>query len=262
MKCPFCIKVCSRCKKILVLNSNNFPKRKDSKDGFRNECKPCVKKKMKKYREENGDKLREYDRERYLKRKDEVLEYQKEYYKNNKEKIKDYRKKWYSDNIDQRKEYEKEYRETHKEEIREKNQKYYEDNKEQILEYKKEWRMNNPDKTFNYSCKRRVKEKQGHEITKEQWLEMMNFFEWKCAYSGEYIGGKENKDIRSIDHIIPLDTFGEHEIWNLVPMKITYNKSKSTRDMFEWYSQQEFYSEERLLKIYQWIEYAKNKWNN
>lgn len=32
--------------------------------------------------------------------------------------------------------------------------------------------------------------------------------------------------------------------------------------MEEWYQQQEYYSEERLNKIYEWQEYAKNKWNN
>ena len=89
---------------------------------------------------------------------------------------------------------------------------------------------------------------------------MMNFFEWKCAYSDIYIGGK-NQNIRSIDHIIALDNGGLNEIWNCIPMYRPYNSSKNTKDMLEWYQQQDFYSEERLQKIYEWQEYAYNKWN-
>ena len=32
--------------------------------------------------------------------------------------------------------------------------------------------------------------------------------------------------------------------------------------MEQWYKEQDFFSEERLSKIYKWCEYAKNKWNN
>lgn len=84
---------------------------------------------------------------------------------------------------------------------------------------------------------------------------MMKFFNWRCAYSGEMLG-----DNRTIDHIVPLSKGGEHEIWNCVPMNKGYNSSKHTSDMLEWYRNQSFYSEERLNKIYEWIEYAKDKW--
>ena len=89
---------------------------------------------------------------------------------------------------------------------------------------------------------------------------MFEFFDWKCAYSGEYIGG--NSEYRTIDHVIPLNKGGLNEIWNICPMYKPYNSSKYTNDMLEWYKQQEFYSEERLNKIYEWQEYAYNKWGN
>lgn len=47
MKCPFVIKVCTKCKRILVAHSGNFFKDKKKKDGLRSECKEC----KKKYRE-------------------------------------------------------------------------------------------------------------------------------------------------------------------------------------------------------------------
>ena len=110
---------------------------------------------------------------------------------------------------------------------------------------------------FNRNQKRRAKEQaQGNGITVEQWTEMMQYFGWKCAYSGETL----NKKIRSVDHIIPLDKGGANEIWNLVPMNKFYNSSKHTKDMLEWYKQQNYFSEERLAKIKEWQEYAFNKW--
>ena len=85
---------------------------------------------------------------------------------------------------------------------------------------------------------------------------MMNFFNWKCAYSGVSL----NKNNRSIDHIIPLDKGGENEIWNCVPMLNSYNSSKHDKDIIEWYENQEYFSEERLNKIYEWVKYAYDNW--
>ena len=47
MKCPFCIKVCTKCKerigeaRILVAYGGNFVKHKNGKYGFKSECKEC-----------------------------------------------------------------------------------------------------------------------------------------------------------------------------------------------------------------------------
>ena len=121
------------------------------------------------------------------------------------------------------------------------------------------WKKNNPEKIFNYEVKRRSKEEnQGNGITKEQWLEMMKFFDFKCAYSDEYIGGDSDK--RTIDHIIPITKNGEHEVWNCVPMYSNYNTSKYNKNMLEWYLEQPFFSIERLTKIYEWRIYAYEKW--
>ena len=112
-------------------------------------------------------------------------------------------------------------------------------------------------KKFNERNRRRLwKQNQGKGITSEQYKEVMSFFDWKCAYSGE----KLKKDTRTLDHIIPLKQGGDHEIWNLVPMARSLNSSKCAKDMLEWYREQDFYSEARLAKIYEWQEYARKKW--
>ena len=89
---------------------------------------------------------------------------------------------------------------------------------------------------------------------------MMCWFDWCCAYSGEYIGGDNVDKKRTTDHIIPISKGGLNEPWNCIPCFANYNYSKNTRNMLEWYIQQNFYLEERLKKIYEWIEYAWNKW--
>lgn len=216
MKCPFVIKVCTKCKKILVANNMNFRSSKGGKWNLRADCRQC----QKKYEEERKEERREY-----------LKEYNEQYRKNNKE----YFKQW-----------KKQYNGEHKEEIKEYNKQYY-----------KQWKENNPEKIFNNAQKRRHKlESQGRGITKEQWLEMMEFFDWHCAYSGTPL----NKDNRSVDHIISLHNMGLNEPWNCVPMFINYNTSKHKKDMIIWYKSQPFFDIDRLMKIYEWQEYAFEKW--
>ena len=156
-----------------------------------------------------------------------------DYYKRNKYKITKRKKIWYENNK----------------------------NKESYKIKRKEYRDNNPHVQLNSNSKRRLREEsQGRGITKEQWYEMMIFFDFKCAYSREYLGNENNKNKRTIDHIVALDNNGGNEIWNCVPMARRYNTSKHTKNMLEWYLEQPFFSIERLTKIYEWRIYAYEKW--
>ena len=122
-----------------------------------------------------------------------------------------------------------------------------------------EYYKENPQYYINSIARRREVVNNG-EITKEQWLEMMNFFDWKCAYSGEKMESNKTTNGRTIDHIIALDNGGENEPWNIIPMKKGYNTSKHTKNMLEWYLEQPFFSIDRLTKIYEWRIYAYWKW--
>lgn len=145
--------------------------------------------------------------------------------------------------------------------MRQNNKKYEINNKDKIAEYRKKYRATPQGQTaeFNHRIKTRLrKQNQGNGITKEQWLECMKYFNFKCAYSGKPL----KNGTRSIDHIKPLNKGGEHDIWNLVPMYKDYNSSKQDKDLLEWYQEQDFYSEKRLNKIYEWQKYAHDKWVN
>ena len=236
----------------------NFSKKKGGKWNLRAECKICEFTYKKQYYKNNKDKISEKDKRYYKNNKEKINERHKKYRDKHKEEKKEYDKKYYQKHKEEKKEYHKQYYQNNRKEILEKCKQYRDGHKEERSEYNKQYYQDNPEIYFNNNNKRRqLEEDRGDGITKDQWLEMMDFFGWRCAYSGEILG-----DNRSIDHIIPLSLEGEHEIWNCVPMNKSYNSSKYTSDMLEWYTQQDFYSEERLNKIYEWQEYAYKKWGD
>ena len=247
MNIPFVFKKCTKCGEWLVANKINFYKSKNGKYGLESQCKECRNRKQKEkyannneWKEERLRKNREYHKKKY----DNDEEWRNERNRKSKEYL---REKRMND----------EWREEQNRKQREKcaNDKEY---KEKQLRKQRKWQKNNPEKIFNYNNERRNKEKnQGRGITKEQWLEMFKFFNFECAYSGIQL----TKDNRSVDHIIPLDSNGENEPWNCVPMLKSYNCSKRNRnDSLIWYKEQEYFDEERLNKIVEWQIYAYEKW--
>ena len=248
MNIPYVFKKCTKCGKWLVASEANFRKRKDGKYGLRGQCKKCIRNQRKQYREANKEKVAKQKKQWYEANRDRIIEQHKQYYEDNKEKSLERQKQYYEDN---------------KEKVIEYNKQYYKDNKEKILERSKRYYQSPQGQAlaFNRHQRRRIKEEQqGIGITKDQWLEMMKFFDWKCAYSGEYLGGSDNSFNRTIDHIVPLNSGGDNMIWNVVPMTKPLNSSKHTKDMLEWYREQDFYNPNRLAKIYEWQEYAFSKW--
>ena len=94
-----------------------------------------------------------------------------------------------------------------------------------------------------------------------QYIECNNWFNWKCAYSGENL--KKSKDTygRTLDHIIALNNEGLNEPWNIIPMRKGYNSSKNaTENSLNWYKEQEYFDIDRLNKIVEWQIYAYEKW--
>lgn len=93
------------------------------------------------------------------------------------------------------------------------------------------------------------------EFTEKEFKEIsLEFFEWKCAYTGEEIP----KDLSNChrEHVVPISRGGDNGIWNIVPALDWVNLSKNNKPMEEWYKQQPYFSEERLNKIYEYIEWT------
>ena len=217
-------KTCSICKKELELTSENFYKDKTKKDGFQNRCKQCCKE----YSKSRKDYNKKYRQEH------------KEYFKEYNEQYKEYYKKYH-------KEYDKKYYQEVKK---------YKYDSEKKSKWNKAYRLKHPEAILNGRHRYRAKlQNQGNGITKEQWEQMNEFFEWCCAYSWIQL----DESIRHIDHIIPISKGGLNEIWNMVPCYNKYNHSKNNKEPYKWYKQQEYYDKERLEYIiyYQRVMY----WN-
>jgi hypothetical protein len=84
-------RVCGEMKEV-----DNFHKKMSTKDGYRNECKECVKVIQKKYKETPGfkEKQKAYDKKRYEEKRKEILQRKKEYHEENRERILEYKRKY------------------------------------------------------------------------------------------------------------------------------------------------------------------------
>ena len=125
------IKICNRCGKAKPATTEYFVSDKRLKCGIRAICKEC----NSEYRQENKDGIRKY----YQDNKEKLLESKKQYYKNNTDKILEYKNKNYYKNRDALLMAQKEYTEKNKEKIKE----YRENNKEHIAIKDRKYRQKN-----------------------------------------------------------------------------------------------------------------------
>lgn len=227
---------CMICYKILPATEEYFNYTNTKKVSLKSWCRECEKEYRKKYREKHKERDKEYRKQYYQENKERVLERCKKYRQENSERI-------------------KQYKQEHKEDMKKYQKEYYKENKERIQEVKKQYMENHVDDRRTYDFNRKAKTRYNNEevefntITTEEFLSIYEFFDNKCAYSGEPL----EKGNRSIDHIIPLDQGGTNDLWNLVPCLFKYNCSKRNMDMEEWFRTMDCFSEERLEKIYEWI---------
>lgn len=211
--------ICSKCGKSFPATTEHFHKKKTGKYGLRADCKECCSKRHKIYRENHKKELSEYQKQYRSMHADEKKEYMREYYS-----------------------------------------KYYEENRDIInkkhIEYNREYIKTPYGKALDGAKrhkKRALRFSSEGTYTPKQWQECLEFFGNKCAYTGEIL----NSENINIEHIKPLSKGGTNYIWNICPSIYYANLSKGNNDFEEWYKDQKYYSEERLQKIYDWIEYAK-----
>lgn len=90
MKCPFCVKVCTKCNRILVAYTGNFGKQKGGKYELDSICKECRKAYAKQHYRDNIDKYKAYRKQHYQ----DNIDKEKAYYQDNIDKIKAYYKEY------------------------------------------------------------------------------------------------------------------------------------------------------------------------
>lgn len=226
-------KQCKQCKEIKCLTE--FGKDKYTSDGHFNICLECkrieyqkrknnpefMKKHriaLKKFRNNNREKVRLKDRE------SKKIKYQDASFKKNESE----RKHIYSLK--------------NKDKIKNYNEKYYAENTEKVKDISKK---------AAHTRRARIKNAPAT-LTKKDWEDSKSFFNSSCAYCGKKILRFHQ------EHVIPVSKGGGYVRQNIIPACKECNLSKHTNNMEKWYKEQTFFSEERLLKIYKWIN-AKQK---
>ncbi len=142
-----------------------------------------------------------------LKNVEERKEYNQKYYKEHREEILNQKKEYESKCKERINNYAKQYRDTHKKEM---------------YEYQHKYRIDNPHKIAVHRQRRRMTKKNigGNGITIKQWKTVMQEYNGLCAYCSQ-------KKRLTMDHIVPIDNGGKHELGNVVPTCQSCNSSKS-----------------------------------
>ena len=195
-------KVCTKCniRKSIEL----FPKRKESLDGYRNECKECRK---------------QYNIHLRLKNPDKYIESDAIYYSKNKEKINNRSNEWYKNNKDRKLSVAKKWRENNKEKVIEISKRWVENNRDRVRENARKYRETDKWKAIdaNKSHRRRIQKKVTCDgsVTTESLLQLMVTQENKC-YHCENMLDMDTPYMVHLDHLIPLSKCGEHILSNVV----------------------------------------------
>ena len=244
------LKKCSCCGDILSLS--NFGKRSNSSDGLLGYCKKCAKQKRDKYYENEDNKQKSRDRSQRYRDK-------------NRQEINEKRRQQYQDEEDVRKKNAdrcKKYRESHKEEMSQYQKAYRLSRLNFFLSYSRQYYQDHQDYFYKWrkSENGRLSSIRAHEkrrcllqnaegnFTTEEVANLLVFFDNKCAYTGEPLEKSYH-----LDHVVAISNGGSNYIWNIVPSNQLPNLSKGTHDMEGWYRRQPYFSEDRLQKIYDWI---------
>lgn len=274
------LKVCVKCGESLSIDM--FYSSKTSKDGLSSFCKRCKKisATQKYYENKNNpecyEQMKKASRERQRKRYQEDEEYREkrkqryrddveyreqkkayalEKYKQNSENrengISVYYSQKYQNNRSSIRASQKKYYEENKDTVAQQHKKYYDENKEKCLSRAKEYRQTEHGSAVVKACRKNYTLRKQNAEGDFSWLELeelLSFFDYRCAYTGEPL-----KEGYHLDHVVPLSKGGLNYIWNIVPSCPMANLSKNNKHMETWFKKQEYFSEERLKKIYEWI---------
>lgn len=212
------VKTCKKCNRKFPLTEQYFQRRKESKDGFRNECKQCRSEYLAKYRKENREK---------------ILESNKKYNEENKEKRIEYKVQ----NRKMLRQYDKFYRKNNPEKEKVFREKYRKENRElyRVARMRYRSKKNELPQTF----------------TVEEWEMCLNHFNNSCAYCGKHQSELEHKIEQ--DHFIPVTKQGGYTVDNIIPACRSCNASKLNNDFGTWYREQSFYNTESEHRILSYI---------
>jgi hypothetical protein len=185
------------------------------------------------YREENRVNRNEKSKEDYKKNKETISQKRKEYYQSNKELWKKRREL----NSEKIKNQRKIYYEANKEKFREDRRQYYCNNKEKLVNASRIYRHANRGILYekNKQRRKRLSIQNDKSITSEFITTLFSAIN-SCPYCGKEMpkNTKNTSDIKTLDHLIPLNKGGLHSRQNVTVCCFSCNSKKRDFDYPEW----------------------------
>ncbi len=212
------LKQCFKCKEFKPLE--DFRPRPSSKDGRRGVCRIC----QRKQKNENFQKNIEVCRDKA-----------RQYYEKNKQRLQDYHKQYYLDD---------------RQKFLDRAKQYAESNKDRIVEYKKRYHELN---RFDAVAAEHYKKAEARgliaDLTEQQWNDCLAYFNYECAYCGD-----SSQRVLCQEHVIPVSKMGNYTASNIVPACASCNSRKRSRYFVEWFKSTEFFSQEKLYRIVEYLQ--------
>ena len=154
------------------------------------------------------------------------------------------------EHVDEKAKYDRKYRIDNHDIIKIKKQEYYKNSGERLARHRKKYKHSEKGmKVARISANKRYVRKiaNGGSYTNEQ-------FDMMSARFGNVCGYCSNDGKLHTDHIISVSNGGSSDINNIIIACPSCNLSKGVKHMETWYRTKEFFTEERLDKIYKHME--------
>jgi len=204
-----CIGDCNEIKPL-----SEFGKRKDSPDGYRNQCKDCRKKYEKQWMDENKEYIKKYKKQYGIDNKEELKRYKHEWDKNNSERIKELFNEWVKNNPDKVKIIKKRWIVKNPDYHKEYNQNNKDIRNKQTRKRRKEDSLFKLKETMRGMLKRTLKligtKKEGRTVDNLRYspLQLKQRLEMKFTDGMTHQNhGQYGENIWNCDHIIPINNF-------------------------------------------------------
>lgn len=197
------LKTCTKC--FVDKTLDEFYKRKGTSDGYRNDCKECVKHRT---------------ASRYMQNRDDILHSRKKYREDHREEINEYLRDYWSVN---------------REELLEKKRQYRLENLQRIREKDRLWAKRNPEKIRANQEVRRARKRDAfiEHVSYEVLRERDGDDCCICHSPIDFTLKDRDPMMVSLEHVVPLSRGGEHSYANTALSHLRCNLSKGAKTLDE-----------------------------
>lgn len=217
-------KACSCCGEVKPATHEYFHRCKTGRDGLRCDCKDCIREKHKKY--DTSAAAKRWRKEN----PEEYRQYQREWKKKNRKKISEYNRRWRTENPEKAKYFSRRWKKNNPEKVRENAARWRKNNPEKVREYRKKSMAINPEKRRAKRHKRRARERGA--TGKHSAADIKTIYrrqKGRCYWCLISLNGEYH-----VDHRIPLARGGSNDASNLVISCPECNMKKGDKMPHEW----------------------------